>query len=322
MRSLPEMVASALEAYDEGQALDLARSEAWLEVRDRYAWLSSRLIVNGHEAVARRVDREYQALRDALRRAATSPEKLKVKDDYALWEAATEFHLTVKHLDHLGGRIEELSTVKPAQALPSPRTVPKRSWTQPELDEAIGQYKANRAARFKEMLSVLDNPRVPERRRRRRGPWGPRGPERRKRLVRREAHRMFGRNAVARALGVKSAKMVSQSSVWVQIADTLGLARRRRGRSSQPRTGRQRLGLEIASERASLEAPETATHAAADAALRREERETTLARIRKLAQSGRKDARENAKALYEKYEAGEMTDDQARQTVEVLLEQL
>ncbi len=307
MRSLPEMVASALEAYDEGQALDLARSEAWLEVRDRYAWLSSRLIVNGHEAVARRVDREYQALRDALRRAATSPEKLKVKDDYALWEAATEFHLTVKHLDHLGGRIEELSTVKPAQALPSPRTVPKRSWTQPELDEAIGQYKANRAARFKEMLSVLDNPRVPERR---------------KRLVRREAHRMFGRNAVARALGVKSAKMVSQSSVWVQIADTLGLARRRRGRSSQPRTGRQRLGLEIASERASLEAPETATHAAADAALRREERETTLARIRKLAQSGRKDARENAKALYEKYEAGEMTDDQARQTVEVLLEQL
>ena len=307
MRSLPEMVASALEAYDEGQALDLARSEAWLEVRDRYAWLSSRLIVNGHEAVARRVDREYQALRDALLRAATSPEKLKVKDDYALWEAATEFHLTVKHLDHLGGRIEELSTVKPAQALPSPRTVPKRSWTQPELDEAIGQYKANRAARFKEMLSVLDNPRVPERR---------------KRLVRREAHRMFGRNAVARALGVKSAKMVSQSSVWVQIADTLGLARRRRGRSSQPRTGRQRLGLEIASERASLEAPETATHAAADAALRREERETTLARIRKLAQSGRKDARENAKALYEKYEAGEMTDDQARQTVEVLLEQL
>ena len=307
MRSLPEMVASALEAYDEGQALDLARSEAWLEVRDRYAWLSSRLIVNGHEAVARRVDRDYQALRDALRRAATSPEKLKVKDDYALWEAATEFHLTVKHLDHLGGRIEELSTVKPAQALPSPRTVPKRSWTQPELDEAIGQYKANRAARFKEMLSVLDNPRVPERR---------------KRLVRREAHRMFGRNAVARALGVKSAKMVSQSSVWVQIADTLGLARRRRGRSSQPRTGRQRLGLEIASERASLEAPETATHAAADAALRREERETTLARIRKLAQSGRKDARENAKALYEKYEAGEMTDDQARQTVEVLLEQL
>ena len=303
MNSLSDMVAFALEAFEEGKALDLARSDEWLQVRDRYAWLSSRLIVNGHEAVARRIDREYQTLRDALRRAATSSERPRIKDDYPLWEAATEFHLTVKHLDHLGGRIEQLSKVKPAKTLPSSRAVPKRSWTQDELDEAIRQYKANRATRFKEMLSILDNPKTPERRRR---------------AVRKEAQRMFGRNAVAGALGVKSAKMVSQSHVWIDIADTLGLARR--SRHGKPSGRGRRVGLEIAVEQASQEAPETADHAAADTALILEEQEETLARINALARSGKADAHSYAKALRDQYQAGELTDEQVRQTVETLLE--
>ena len=305
MRSLPDMVESALAAHAENQALDLARSEDWLQVRDRYAWLSSRLIVNGHEAVAQRVDREYQMLRDALRQAATSPETRKVKDDYALWEAATEFHLTVKHLEHLGGRIEELSSVQAAEPSTSPRTVPKRSWTQPELDEAIRQYKAKRAARFKEMLSILDNPRTPSSR---------------KRTARRAAQRMFGRNAVAKALGVKSAKMVSRSPVWAEIADTLGLPRRSRDRSAPSGPGQQRIGLEIAAERASQRAPETSAHAPSDATIVHEEREATLARIRELAESGKDKAVEHAKAIYDKYAAGEMTDEEVRETVALQME--
>jgi hypothetical protein len=306
MRSLPELVATALERYEEGQVLDLARSEEWLEVRDRYAWLSSRLIVNGHEAVARRVDREYQLLRDALRRAITSSERAKVKDDYPLWEAATEFQLTVKHLEHLGGRIEELSDVKASEALPPPASVRRRSWTQAELDEAIADYRARRGARYSEMLSLLDNPGTPERR---------------KRAVRREAQHLFGRNAVARALGVKSARMVSQSPAWVHIADALGLPRRRRDRAGRRPSGGRRVGLDMAVEEASTAAPETSEYAPAEMAITRGEREKTLARIRKLAESGRDEAVPQAKALYEKYEAGELTDEQVRQTVDLVMAQ-
>jgi hypothetical protein len=128
---------------------------------------------------------------------------------------------------------------------------------------------------------------------------------------------MFGRNAVADALGVKSAKMVSQSSIWVDIADTLGLSRR--SREGPPARGR-RVGLEIAVEQASQAAPETADHATPEAALMREEQEVTLARINKLARSGQADAHSHAKALRDRYQAGEMTDEQVRQTVDALLE--
>jgi len=303
MNSLSDMVGAALKAYEEGQALDLARSAEWLQVRDRYAWLSSRLIVNGHEAVAGRIDREYQTLREALLRAATSSAKPKIKDNYPLWEAATEFLLTVKHLDHLGGQIEELSKVKPAETIAATRAVPKRSWIQEDLDEAIAQYQASRAARYKEMLSILDNSQTPERR---------------KRVVRREAQRIFGRNAVADALGVKATRMVSRSPVWVKMADTLGLPRR--SRSGPPSGAGQRVGLEIAAEQASLKATETNDYAAADTALLRQEREETLSRINKLARSGGKTGHSNAKAMLQKYEAGEMTDEQVRQSVDLLLE--
>jgi len=60
-------------------------------------------------------------------------------------------------------------------------------------------------------------------------------------------------------------------------------------------------------------------HAPSDASIQRAEREETLRKIRALARSEQPDAKSNAKALYDKYEAGEMTDEQVRQTVTMLL---
>jgi hypothetical protein len=305
MPDLATMVQSALDAHSAGQAIDLARSEQWLEVRQRYSELSVNLIVNGYDSLARRVDREYQALREAMRGAVESQNGKTVADDYALWEAVTEFQFTVGHLERRRRQIESTSHVEAAKQLPKASGVgdpPKRSWTQPDLDDAIREYKAKRAASYQRLLSVLDDPKS--------------SPSSR-RNARKQAKDLFGRNVVARALGVKSAKMVSQSQPWVAMAKELGLQRKT---GQQAGVGRPtKIGEEIAVEQASMDAVDTDDHAASDAAILREEREQTLRKIRALAESELPDAKSNAKALYNSYEAGEMTDDQVRQNVAVLM---
>ncbi|QNN21805.1 hypothetical protein HED60_05800 [Planctomycetales bacterium ZRK34] len=305
MADLASMVQSALDAHAAGQPVDLVRSQQWLQVRQRYAELSVNLIVNGHESLAKRVDREYQALREALRKAVESSSGHNVVDDYALWEAVTEFQFTVGHLERLHQRIEDNAHIQPAKQLPKPPVAndpPKRSWTQEDLDEAIREYKAKRATSYQRILSMLDNPKAP--------PSA-------KRAARKQARETFGRNVIARALGVKSAKMVSQSQPWIAMSKELGLPRRA---GKQTGAGRpKRVGEQFALEEASMEADDTNDHAAADASLLREEREETLRRIRALAESETPEAKSSAKAIYDRYEAGEMTDDQVRQTVVMLM---
>jgi hypothetical protein len=193
----------------------------------------------------------------------------------------------------------------PARHLPKPKVSsdpPKRSWTQPDLDSAIREYKANRSASFQQFVSLLDNPDTPASR---------------KRTLRKQAGAMFGRNVIAKALGVKSAKMVSQSQPWIVLAEVLGLPRRA-GKMAGPGRPKTRLGEEIAAEQASMSAADTAEHAAADAGILRGEREETLRQIRKLAESELPEAKPQAKALFDRYEAGEMTDDQVRGAIETL----
>ncbi|MCC5831106.1 MAG: hypothetical protein JJU36_16820 [Phycisphaeraceae bacterium] len=305
MPDLATMVQAALDAHAAGQAADLARSEQWLQVRQRYSELSVNLIVNGHESLARRIDREYQALREAMRVAVESQSGRSVADDYALWEAVTEFQFTVGHLERRHQQIESTSRVMAAEQLPKPANAddpPKRSWTQSDLDDAIREYKAKRASFYQRLLSVLGDPK---------------SSLSSKRSARKQAKHLFGRNVIARALGVKSAKMVSQSQPWVAMAKELGLERKT---GKQAGTGRPiRIGQDIAIEQASMNAADTDDHAAADAAILREERDQTLRQIRKLAESELPKAKESAKALLDSFNEGEMTDEQVRQNVTILM---
>jgi hypothetical protein len=310
------MINGVLQTHADDHADALARSEQWQKVRQRYAELSVGLIVNGHVTLANRVDREYQALRDAIRTSVSSPVKRSIADDYDLWEAATEFQFTVGHLENWKSQLAAASRVVAATELPTPSTdvsraqtatsessdPPKQSWTQADLDEAIRQYKSKRASTVQQYLKVLDDPKAPAHR---------------KKLIRKQAAEVFGRNVIAPALGVKSAKMVSQSKPWIALAKELKLKRR-----SDPATVAMRpqnkIGHEIAVEQASMEAEATDDHAAVDIQAMQDEREETLRQIRKLAQSDQSNAQSSAKSLYEQYEAGEMTDDQVRQTIAVL----
>jgi hypothetical protein len=106
--------------------------------------------------------------------------------------------------------------------------------------------------------------------------------------------------------------MVSKSEAWEQIAEELRLplARKKaRGTRMTPRTGR--IGEEIALERQGV-ADVSRNDPAATMMLA--EREETLRMIRKLPNS-------QAKRILDKYENGEITDDQAREQVRALLSQ-
>ena len=129
----------------------------------------------------------------------------------------------------------------------SGRTIaPKRPWTQPELDDEIRKYKANRASNFGELVANVEK--------------GLRG-------AKKAARDMFGRNAIVDVLGVKSPAMVSNSTVWRnEIAVPLRLEKK------QPKRGKK-IGAAIALEEASIQAGDTTVQDV----FRRE----TIARIRK-----------------------------------------
>ena len=79
---------------------------------------------------------------------------------------------------------------------------PARSWTQGKLDAAIRQYVAHRATALKSLTEAVQS--------------------NRKGAVD-SARKMFGRNEIARALGVKAPAMVTNSEAWQEIADDLHL---------------------------------------------------------------------------------------------------
>ncbi len=95
-----------------------------------------------------------------------------------------------------------------------------RSWTQPDLDRAIHEYKASRSARYQELASGV-----------RQGKPG----------AMKKAQQLFGRNVVARELGVKSRAMVSKSPAWREIAEELKL-----GKEDRRRLPTKRIGIAIA----------------------------------------------------------------------------
>lgn len=159
----------------------------------------------------------------------------------------------------------------------------KRSWTQGALDDAIREYRAKRASTYADLVASVQR--------------GDRG-------AKKDAQRLFGRNAIARELGVKSRAMVTKSPDWQAIATELKLPRPsgRRGTTTP-----QRIGVEIALEEQAVAASETVV----DQVVRRE----TIRLINTSMPAA------EAEATIEKLERGEITDEQARDLVAVHADQ-
>lgn len=157
----------------------------------------------------------------------------------------------------------------------------KRSWTQLDLDDAIQEYKARRAGSYNDLVDAV---------------------KRGKRGAKESARRLFGRNQLARTFGVKSPAMVTNSPVWQGIADALGLRKGRRRRLQQ-----QRIGLDIALEEQAVADDQPAL----DQVIRRE----TIALVEKSM------PKEEAEATIEKLHRREITDDEARELVELCVHQ-
>lgn len=159
----------------------------------------------------------------------------------------------------------------------------KQSWTQPALDAAIREYKAKRAASFNDLVEGVRSNR---------------------RAAKASAQKTFGRNAIARELGVKAAAMVSKSPEWQAIADELKLPR---GKTTARRP-KGKVGLEIALEEQASERSESAADVVVQA-------ET----IRLIQSSMSATA---AEATIERLRRGEINDDQARELVEAVTDQV
>jgi len=189
-----------------------------------------------------------------------------------------------KWLSFIASRKKDERVASSPRAVPTKKgQVPFRSWTQSELDMAIREYKAKRASSYRDMVE---------------------GVKQGKPGARKSARKVFGRNAIARALGVKARAMVSRSKPWQEIAQELSLSwcrtRIRLARS-------KRVGQEAALEQKSEECGDTTQ----DAVFRREV--INLARQR-LPMS-------EADALIEKLEKGEATAEGAHQVIELYQDQ-
>ncbi len=107
------------------------------------------------------------------------------------------------------------------QGAPPPATAEQtpslKSWTQPKLDAAIREYAARRAGALKSLREAVQGDR--------------------KGAVE-SARETFGRNEIARALGVKSRAMISKSEAWTEIADDLRLRPRPDGYRGLKRSGK------------------------------------------------------------------------------------
>jgi hypothetical protein len=183
----------------------------------------------------------------------------------------------------VGRQPGEITVSKRHQKKHTKDGAPKRSWTQSDLDEAIREYKAKRASNYNDLVD---------------------GVKRRRAGAKKSARGLFGRNAIVRALGVKSAAMVSGSPVWQTIADELTLRGRSRSTSTQKS---QRIGLDIALE----DQAEATSAPILDQAIQQE----TIRLIEKSMPA------KEAEATIEKLRRGEITDDKARDLVEVFSQQ-
>ena len=142
------------------------------------------------------------------------------------------------------------------------------------MDNEIRKYKADRAASYAELCEAV---------------------KRNQPGAKKKAAEIYGRNAIARALGVKSTAMVSKSPAWIAIAGELGLSLNRSRRTQGTRHTQKpgKIGHDIAVEEKSMTPEAGADNAPAEQVLETAERQETIRLINKMARTG-KNAREKA----------------------------
>jgi hypothetical protein len=180
----------------------------------------------------------------------------------------------------------------------------RRSWTQTVLDDAIYEYKAKRAKSYDGLVAAVKA-----------GKAG----------AKKKAQKLYGRNAIARALGVKSRSMVSKSRAWVAIAKELGFELQRHRASGTRRTVKPgRIGLNMADEEQSQSPIGGADNVPADVQMETTERQETIRQINRLVTSAKnqndKERRmQDADAIFKKLQQDEITDEDARAIVDLTL---
>lgn len=158
-----------------------------------------------------------------------------------------------------------------------------KSWIQPELDEAIREYKARRASTYHDLVE---------------------GVKQGKPGAVKSARKMFGRNAIARELAVKARAMVTNSPEWQGIARDLKLSSKFTGQ--QRRKGR-RIGNDIAHEQKAESLGDTTQTEAI--------RNETINLARKNLPS------KEAEGLIDGLATGQIDDDQARKIIKLAADQ-
>ncbi|MEN6384827.1 MAG: hypothetical protein ABFD79_06480 [Phycisphaerales bacterium] len=184
--------------------------------------------------------------------------------------------------------------------------VPKRSWTSAELEKAIRDYIAKRGSDLSELTSIQESKLTSRHQ---------------KTLARCNGMKIFGRNAIARALGVKSPRMVGETSAWRSVAAILKLHHKvddlTRKQSIEENCNESdevslpRSAIKISGE------PVISTPSPEDDLIQ-EERKKTIAYIRKLRDSVLEDAKERADSLLDDYKKGAITDTNVRLIIDSL----
>jgi hypothetical protein len=167
-----------------------------------------------------------------------------------------------------------------ARATASGGAKKQKRWTRQEVDTAIKQLRAEKASTY---YDLVENVRL-----------GLRG-------AKKKAKELFGRNALARRFGLRSPALVTYSPVWQEIAEELDLPHK--GEEMKRLGGRGRTGYEMAAEEKAEEVGDTT--------FRRVTRNETVSLIRRSLPA------DHAEATISMLEAGQITDDSARQIVQL-----
>jgi hypothetical protein len=171
-----------------------------------------------------------------------------------------------------------------AAATPPAASKKKKEWTQQEVDKAIKQLRAGMGATYYDLVENV-----------RRGLPG----------AEKEAKKLYGRNALARRLGLRSRALVSKSPVWQDIAKELKL--RHKGEETKRIGGRRRMGYEMAVGEKAEEVGDTTSS--------RVIRKETVSLIRNNLPA------DQAAEIISKLETGQISDERARAIVRFTIEQ-
>jgi hypothetical protein len=301
--------------YNECQLWIFLESNEWQTFQSGCEDLMAFLEFSGHPLTASRV---FQGFSDIATAAQQSDKDSWLEGCFGVQQKVAALLMRLKAISRSWNQLRPDSDIPiiPPQTGPSSKskttsksdTVVQRSWTAVELNEAIREYRAKRASTIEHFVSILENPNATTSQKNR---------------VRQNARKLFGRNAIARVLGVKSPRMVGESSAWKALAGMLQLPRKkddptRRSNQQTDHTDAPDIPATPRSAQKPYEADEASI--SADVLEMQQERDQTLKSIRKLATSGGNGTREQAKSILDAYNNDEMTDEQVRQTVAMLLE--